>query len=82
MSPLGRPAPVEQQDLHRIVWVWKAEKCTCRRRDEVSSTSILSLIDKFKQLKAIVMTSKQGLFQTQGHNRKGVIGRLMAFSLT
>lgn len=44
---------------------------------EVTSTRILSLIDdKFKQLKAIVMTNRQK------YSEKGVIGRLMAFSLT
>lgn len=33
---------------------------------EVRSTGVLPLIDdKFKQLKAIVMTSTQGLFQTR-----------------
>lgn len=48
--------------------------CGCERQGnvpvegevEVSSTRILSLIDdKLKQLKAIVMTSRQGLFQTR-----------------
>lgn len=37
-----------------------------------------SLSDELEQLKAIAMTSSQGLFQS----RKGVIGRLMAFSLS